>query len=186
MKDTTNLFRRVRWYQDGYAMGPVDAFFESARAAYENEDAATMTSADVRRAAFTPKRGGYDALSVDRAMDRLESAFAMRERDQFIQAHGRQAWTKQLGERAQSLYPRLVRKPGERFAAASRGMLAYDCAEVDALLDRITAFFDQGTPLTVDEIRLATFTRRSGAAGYAEGPVDAFLDRAVEVLLGVE
>ena len=186
MKDTKYLFRRVRWYKDGYAIESVNAFFESARAAYESEEPPTMTSNDVRRAAFKTKRGGYNPRAVDRAMDRLESAFASREREEFIETHGESAWLKHLGERAQSLYPRLVRKRGERFAAAPRGLLAYDCAEVDALLDRITAFFDQGEPLEVDEIRLATFTRRFGIGGYAEGPVDAFLDRTVEVLLAVD
>lgn len=47
-------------------------------------------------------------------------------------------------------------------------------------------YFDQGRPLTSEEIRQATFRRARGHGGYAEGPVDAFFDRAVEVLLGVE
>ena len=41
-------------------------------------------------------------------------------------------------------------------------------------------------PITAAEIRSATFRRARGRDGYAEGPVDAFFARAIEVLLGVE
>ena len=51
---------------------------------------------------------------------------------------------------------------------------------------RLIDYFDKGTPLTSDEVRHVTFRKASGHNAYAEGPVDAFLERAVEVLLGVE
>jgi DivIVA domain-containing protein len=59
-------------------------------------------------------------------------------------------------------------------------------AEVDALCDRLVAYFDTNAPLTAQEVRSAVFTRRKGARAYAEGPVDAFLERAVDVLLAAE
>ena len=54
------------------------------------------------------------------------------------------------------------------------------------LLDRLAAYFDEGAPLRVDEVRLAVFQPARGRKAYAEGPVDAYLGRAVEILLAVE
>ena len=48
------------------------------------------------------------------------------------------------------------------------------------------SYFDRGEPITSTEVREAEFRRRRGRDGYAEAPVDAFLTRAIEVLLGVE
>ena len=57
---------------------------------------------------------------------------------------------------------------------------------MDEVCHRLVAYFDQGQALTSEELRQLTFGRRRGADGYGEGAVDAFFDRAVEVLLGVE
>ena len=100
--------------------------------------------------------------------------------------YGQQAWMNHLAEQARSLYGRLGRPERERFAPAQSGHLGYDMDDVDVLCQRLTAYFDHGEPLTAHEIRSATFRRRHGAKGYAEGPVDAFCARAIEVLLGVE
>ena len=75
---------------------------------------------DVRRAAFDLKHGGYKTAAVDTALDRLETAFAKRAREQFVRAHGQEAWMKQLAQRAQVLYPRLRRPKGERFRPPGR------------------------------------------------------------------
>src|SRR5699024_2839454 len=57
--------------------------------------------------------------------------------------------------------------------------------EVDELCERLIGYFDHGEPLSADVVRNATFTTRKGAAGYDEGSVDAFLSRAVSVILAV-
>ena len=54
------------------------------------------------------------------------------------------------------------------------------------LLDRIAAYFDEAGELTADEIRLSTFRPKRGKKAYMEGPVDAYLGRAVEILLAVD
>lgn len=92
----------------------------------------------------------------------------------------------QLADGARTLYGRLTRPDGEKFVPAHRGRPGYEPADVDALCHRLVAYFDSGAPLTANDVRAATFRRRTGVKGYAEGPVDAFCDRAVEVLLGVE
>ena len=182
----TNMFRTAGRFRYGYAPDQVDTFFTHARRAYEGDQSEPMTGSDVRRAAFDVVRGGYVTSSVDAALDRLERAFAARERSEFVATHGQQAWMEQVAAQARTLYDRLRRPDGERFAPARRGEQAYDPVDVDALCHRLIDYFDKGTPLTSDEVRQTTFGRARGHHGYAEGPVDAFCDRAVEVLLGVE
>lgn len=183
------MFRTVSRLHSGYAPAEVDAFFDRARHVYEGEKGAgddTITGRDVRSAAFDLVRGGYVVGAVDAALDRLEAAFVARAREQFVARHGQAAWMAELADGARTLYGRLTRPDGQRFAPAGRGEPAYDRDDVDALCRRLVAYFDDGKPLTAQEIRSTTFRHRRGAAGYAEAPVDAFCRRAVEVLLGVE
>jgi DivIVA domain-containing protein len=179
-------FRTVSRLHTGYDPAEVDRYLDRARAVYEGAVEDTITARDVRSAAFDLVRGGYVVGPVDAAMDRLEAAFVARAREQYVARHGQAAWMAELADSARTLYGRLNRPDGERFAPADRGEHAYDRADVDALCHRLVAYFDHGTPLTAEEIRHSTFRRRRGAAGYAEAPVDAFCRRAVEVLLGVE
>lgn len=180
------MFRTVSRLRSGYATDEVDEFFDLARRVYEGQDAQTLAGRDVRAMAFDFIRGGYATGAVDAALDRLEAAFVARTRQEFVAAHGQQAWMDQLADGARTLYGRLTRPDGQKFGSAHRGGPGYEPADVDALCHRLVAYFDSGEPLTAQEVRSATFRRRSGAKGYAEGPVDAFCDRAVEVLLGVE
>ena len=180
------MFRTVSRLRAGYDPEEVDGFFDHARQVYEGTVDEPLTGRDVRSTAFDLVPGGYEAAAVDAALDRLEAAFVARARERFVAAHGQSAWMAQLADSARTLYGRLTRPDGERFAPAARNEPAYDREDVDALCRRLVAYFDHGQPLTAQEIRSATFRRRRGAGGYAEVPVDAFCDRAVEVLLGVE
>ncbi|GAB2991933.1 DivIVA domain-containing protein [Actinotalea caeni] len=184
MADT---FPRTGRWSSGYDVEQVDEFFEQARAAYEDDGASgtTMTAEDVRNAAFDLVRGGYDPAHVDAALDRLEAAFVQRARARHIGQAGQDAWMEEVARRATTLYPRLVRPAGERFAPPERGR-GYDRESVDALLDRLVDYFDSGAELSAAEVRSATFKSAPRDRAYAEGPVDAFLDRAVDVLLAVE
>ncbi len=180
----SDLFPKAGALKLGYHKGQVDAFFTSAREAYERPalEEGAMTSFHVRRAAFDLRRGGYAMADVDQALDRLEAALSTRLRDQFVAQYGQQAWMQMLAQRAQVLYPRLRRPRGQRFAKPSGLRRGYDVKDVDALMGRLVAFFDKGAPITPDELRTATFRRRSGRGGYDERTVDVYLDRAVEIL----
>jgi len=181
-------FPRAGLLRSGYHRGQVDAFFADARAAYERPmlDDQAVSSLDVRRAAFVLRRGGYKCSAVDGALDRLEVAFAARARDQFVRAHGQQAWMSRLAESAQALYPRLRRPAGDRFRGPVGGRRGYDAREVDALVERLIAFFDKGEPLSPEEVRAMTFRVRGGRGAYDERTVDAFVARAIDILLGVQ
>lgn len=182
----TAMFRTVGRLHQGYETDQVDTFFDHARKVYEGDAAEPLTAGDVRTAAFDLVHGGYDPVHVDAALDRLERAFVHRRRTEYVATHGQQAWMDHLAAQARTLYGRLTRPDGERFARARRGEPAYDPGDVDDLCHRLVDYFDHGQPLTSEEVRHATFTRRVGRRGYAEPVVDAFLARAVEVLLGVE
>ncbi|ROS77133.1 DivIVA domain-containing protein [Cellulomonas sp. PhB143] len=183
---TTSLFSTVKGSERGYEPDEVDTFFAQARALYEGREGRSLTSTQIQTSTFELVRGGYDTHEVDEALDRLEGAFIARQRAAYVAAHGQQAWLDALAERARTLYDRLGRPEGQKFRPAERGEPAYDTDDVDDLCDRLVDFFDRQVPLTSTEVRDTVFRRRRGTAGYAEGPVDAFLARAVEVLLGVE
>ena len=181
----SRMFRTVGALRTGYDPDQVDTFFQHARRAYEGDRVEPVTGEDVRRVAFDLVRSGYATGAVDAALDRLEAALVQRRRDAFIAAHGQQAWMDRIAELATTLYPRLVRPAGQRFAPPERGS-GYDRDAVDDLMDRVIAYFDADGDLTAAEVRSVTFPTARRAQAYAEGVVDAYLDRVVEVLLAVE
>lgn len=183
--DKTAMFPHVGRLSKGYDPDQVDEFFARARMAYEGPVTESMSGSDVRAVAFDLVRGGYLTGAVDGAMDRLEGAFVRRERAAVVRRSSQQEWMANVADRATTLYPRLVRPRGTRFAPPAHGR-GYAADDVDAVLDRLVAYFDKGAGLTSSELRAVTFRAARGDRAYAEGPVDAFLDRAVEVLLAVE
>ena len=181
----SEAFPKAGVFAKGYTPQLVDDFFEDARRAYEGGVPAEQFSSDqVRQATFTLKRGGYDIEAVDAAMSRLEAAFVQRDRADHIAVNGENAWNERVAERATTLYPRLLRPHGDRFAHPEHGS-GYNADEVDDLLDQLAAFFDDNHQITAEEIRGAVFRSSKGAKAYKEGPVDAYLGRVVEILLAV-
>lgn len=184
---TDPMFPRVRFYEKGYRPEDVDDFLQAARDAYEGGiPASEFSSATVHKAMFALKRGGYDPVAVDAALDRLESAFLSRDRADHVAVNGEQAWLDHVADRATTLYPRLIRPEGERFAHPAKGQFGYRASDVDAFMDRLARFFDDEENLRVDEVRNLAFRTAKGDAAYHEGTVDAYLARVIEILLAVE
>lgn len=177
------MFPRVKFLQTGYHTGQVEEFFDTAR--HEYESGGSMTAGDVRRAAFDLVRGGYNPATVDEALDRVEQALAVRERLAFVEEHGQEAWMEEIAQRATTLYPRLTQPEGRRFKPPARGK-GYDRTAVDRVLDRLVDYFDSGHPISSQDLRTVTFPAAPASRAYDEGPVDAFLDRAIDILLAVE
>lgn len=191
----------------GYDQTEVDEFFSRAQLAYESavtrpetgarpatanvvpdkKDPATMTAEDVRKAAFTLRRGGYVVTEVDAALDRLEDALAASQRTQLMAAQGEEAVLDELTRMAETLQGRIARPDGERFSRGIRGWeRTYDIKEVDDLCHRLDGYFNYGEEMSVDEVRRAAFRSRRGNLGYREPVVDAFLDRVVTVMSAVD
>jgi DivIVA domain-containing protein len=181
-----DLFRRARRGARGYDIEEVNAFFARAQAFYEGKSPDRMTPEHVRTVSFTQVSHGYDESAVDGALDRLDAAFTRKERATFIERNGQQAWLDKVVERATTLYDRLSRPAGEKFSSASRGKPGYDKQQVDLVCQRLSDYFNNGKPLTSTEVRHCVFAVTRGKKGYSMAPVDAFLDRALEVLVAAE
>lgn len=187
MTPVPTTFPRTGRLTQGYHVEQVDEFFARARAAYEqNGQRQTVTSADVRKVGFDLVRGGYDVGQVDSALDRLEDAFARREHEAMRQRLGEDGTLEEMTKQARALRGRLVRADGERFDRGHGFAPSYDVGDVDDLCRRLLAYFEDGEPMSVDEVRRSVFRTRRGARGYSEQQVDVFLDRVVEVMAAVE
>lgn len=184
-------FPRVPRTVKGYDVDEVDDFFYEARKAYEHggpgPSGRRLSAAEVRRVAFALKRGGYDVHEVDAALDRLEDAVAAREREQLIADGGDEALIGELTKRAATLQGRLDRPAGQRFSRGKKRLeMTYDVEDVDNLCEKLAHYFSDGQEMSADEVRRAVFRTRWGPSGYREPEVDAFLDRAVEVMVAVD
>lgn len=182
-------FDRVERSKYGYNAKQVDAFLNRARKSFEDPSgsAEPVASSDVRDVAFDPVKGGYDAHSVDAALDRLEDAFARRERDDLINSQGEEAWLRQIGKLSAILRGRLHRPDGERFRRpVKKNARSYNVQDVDALCVELIGYLENDQPLSVDNVRRAVFRAAKGGEGYEEAQVDAFLDRVVELMAAID
>lgn len=182
-------FDRVQRNEYGYNAKQVDQFLQRARVSFENPAATAqiIKSADVRAVCFDPVKGGYAAAGVDAALDRLEDAFARRERDELIEARGEDAWLREIGKLSGLLRGRLHRPDGDRFRRPSGGRgRSYNTVDVDNLCHDLIGYLEEDQPLSVDNVRRAVFRPAKGKDGYEETQVDAFLDRVVELMAAID
>lgn len=181
----STTFPRSRRSEPGYDIRQVEAFLEEARRQYdaERETDVTMTSSSIRHTSFSIHRGGYSTRHVDAALERLEDAFAGRERERAIRERGDQAWFADARETARVVLDRLSRPAGERFARVSPLAKGYNPAEVDRFTTRLARHFREDRPLSVDDVRQVAFRTRRG--GYDEAQVDLVLDAVIDVMLAV-
>lgn len=182
-------FERVSRTDYGYNAKQVDQFLQRARVSLETPAAAVhpIRSADVRSVSFDPVKGGYSATAVDAALDRLEDAFARRERDELIAERGEEAWLRQIGQLSATLRGRLHRPDGERFRRpVKKKARSYNTRDVDRLCKDLIGYLEEDKPLSVDNVRRAVFRQAVGKDGYEETQVDAFLDRVVELMAAID
>jgi DivIVA domain-containing protein len=182
-------FDRVQRNQYGYNAKQVDQFLLRARVSFETPNAADrpVKSADVRAVSFDPVKGGYAAAGVDAALDRLEDALARRERDELVAEGGEEAWLREIGRLAGVLRGRLHRPDGRRFRRPSKDKArSYNTTDVDDLCHELIGYLEADQPLSVDNIRRAVFRPAIGRDGYEESQVDAFLERAVELMASID
>ena len=142
-----------------------------------------LTAEGIRHTAFAMHKGGYAPDQVDAALERLEDAFAARERDQATRAGGEEAWMAEAEGAIEVIVGRLSRPPGTRFARTSILAVGYKRVDVDRLANKLVKYFRDGRVLTVAEVRTAVFRPERG--GYREAQVDLVLDSVVDVMLAV-
>lgn len=169
----------------GYRVAEVEDFLEDARTAYSTPAGSVdlLDSGSIRRVSFGFERGGYSVSHVDAALERLEDAFASRERETARSTMGDEAWFAQARDTAKEIVDRLSRPSGAKFSRVVFLSKGYDAKAVDAFASRLLDYFQKGLPLSVGEVRTETFRLRRG--GYREAQVDHLLDVVVEVMLAV-
>ncbi|MCU1438070.1 MAG: transporter permease [Naasia sp.] len=178
-------FPRTGRSKPGYRMRDVDEFLLAARRAYDAPPGAGagVDATTIRRAAFPLEKGGYSTVHVDSALERLEDAFALREREHAIRTSGDRAWYGETRAAAQEITARLRRPPGRRFERTGFLSQGYSPEDVDRFAERLRAYFEKGAPIRVDDVRTVAF--RSKLGGYREWQVDLLLDAVVDVMLAV-
>lgn len=180
----TTTFPPTRKGKPGYDIDEVERFLDEARRAYGASEGDGLTSDEIRHTAFrVVRRGGYSARHVDAALERLEEAFATRERERAIAEHGEEGYYRETRETAQDIVDRLARPVGQRFRRVGLLTHGYHPDDVDAFADRLSGYFQKGDPLSVDNVRTAAFRSRLG--GYDETQVDVLLDTVIRVMLAV-
>jgi DivIVA domain-containing protein len=181
---TTTPFPRVRGRRFGYDIDEVEHFLATARAAYDDKRTDPgVSSADIRRTAFSMQRGGYATAAVDAALERLEDAFAARERDRVLRRSGERAYYAEARTLAKEIIGRMERPEGHRFERTGLLAQGYRVKDVDRFAEEVRAYFEEGAPLSVEEVRAVAF--RPARNGYQEGQVDLLIDGLVEVMLAV-
>lgn len=179
-------FPKTRRNRLGYDIEQVEDFLEDARRAYTTErgEVSVIGASHIRRTAFAMQKGGYSPEHVDAALERLEDAFAIRERQRLLAERGESAIVGDQRALAQEIVDRLARPTGHRFARVSLLSSGYRRDEVDLVTDRIFAYLTEGVPLVISEVRSAAFRPQRG--GYRESQVDMLLDAVIEIMQTVE
>ena len=181
----STTFPRSRKSRLGYDVDQVEDFLEEARRAYtaDRGDLAVVNAESIRTMAFAMQKGGYSTSHVDAALERLEDAFASRERERAFSEVGDAAWYARARSAAQAILDRLARPAGQRFSRTGVLTAGYSPKDVDEFADRLVDYFQHGKPMSVDQVRTVVF--RSTTRGYNETQVDMLLDSVIDVMLAV-
>jgi DivIVA domain-containing protein len=166
----------------GYDPAEVDSFIASARAEFDRRTG-SLTAADVRRTAFTMRKGGYATPAVDAALERREDAFAQREREAAMRSGGERAYYASTRQLAKEIIGRLERPDGRRFARVGFAHIGYSVHDVDAFAHEARSYFEDGSHVPVERVRSIAFRPKRG--GYSEAQVDLLIDGLVETMLAV-
>ncbi|MBW4040645.1 MAG: DivIVA domain-containing protein [Acidobacteria bacterium] len=177
-----STFPRERNRRLGYDPQEVDHFIAVARAEFNRSDG-QLRAAHIRQTAFTMKRGGYATPAVDAALERLEDAFAVRERDLAVRGGQERAYYAGTRQLAKEIIGRLERPDGARFARVGFSRIGYSVAEVDRFAHEARSYFEDGSHVPVERVRSIAFRPKRG--GYSEAQVDLLIDGLVETMLSV-
>lgn len=143
-----------------------------------------VSSVEIRRTAFrVVRKKGYSARHVDSALERLDEAFAAREREHAIAQQGSEAYYSEIRATAQAIIDRLARGDGKRFRRVGPFTRGYNPRDVDTFSRRVSSYFEQGRSLPAETVRTIAF--RSKFRGYHEAQVDLLLDTVVDLMVAV-
>lgn len=164
----------------GYAPTDVDEFIGRARRQYEDPSQLLVSSNLARHATFALVKGGYSIAAVDTAIDRLEDSFAQKEISRQRKEQGDFALDDRLARFIESLQGRIDRPKAKRFSRAKWPLRGYSPKQVDSFCLSLERYLFSNATIVVGDVRGQLFKAKRG--GYSENQVDAFLDRAIEVI----
>jgi DivIVA domain-containing protein len=169
----------------GYDVEEVEEFLDDARRAYNAVPGAAvvLSAEDIRHTGFRMRKGGYVPAQVDAALERLEDAFATRERERAQAAAGEEQWYADTRHLAKELLDRVSRPERGRFRRVGPLTTGYHPDDVDRFADRVRRYLEEGRVLTPDDVRQVAF--RPKKRGYQEAQVDVALDSVVQVMLAL-
>ena len=174
---------RLKGWRRGYRVEDVDVFFEHIAKAVP---AGRVASGQVRSVGFGAQFGGYDVSDTDALLAEIEDGLARRERARSLAQSDQRQFTERRSALGAAVSGRLKEPRGERFPRGHGLRRGYRPADVDAMCDLLGEHFRGTRRLSADDVRSALFRPRRGRRGYREVPVDAFLDRVVELMVTFE
>ncbi|MGI4894761.1 MAG: DivIVA domain-containing protein [Janthinobacterium lividum] len=173
---------RVGGLRRGYRVREVDLFVDHLSRAVP---AGRVTSAQVRAVGFGSQLGGYDVDATDALLAELEDRLVRRERNR-ARGVDEQQWAQRQAALSAAVHGRLGEPSRERFPRARGVSRGYRPRDVDAMCDLLAEHLRGGPRLQVGDVRGVLFRPRRGRRGYREAPVDAFLDRVVELMVAFD
>ena len=182
MSAMPSTFPRERSRRLGYDPEEVDHFIAVARAEFDRAGGAL-------RAAAHPADRLHDApgrvrdRGRGRRLERLEDAFAVRERETAVRGGQERAYYAGTRQLAKEIIGRLERPDGKRFTRVGFSRIGYSVAEVDAFAHEARSYFEDGSNVPVERVRSIAFRPKRG--GYSEAQVDLVIDGLVETMLAV-
>jgi DivIVA domain-containing protein len=182
MSAMPSSFPLVRGRALGYDPTEVDQFIAVARSEFERR-VGGLRAEDRRRTAFSMRRGGYATAAVDAALERLEDAFAQRERDAALRSGGERAYYAGTRQLAKEIIARFERPDGTRFDRVGFSRIGYSVRDVDAFAHEARSYFEDGSHVPVERVRSIAFRAKRG--GYSEAQVDLVIDGLIETMLAV-
>ncbi|MEN9752526.1 MAG: hypothetical protein RL670_217 [Actinomycetota bacterium] len=173
-------FENAEKHELGYDQVQVDQMVARARAQFADERESLITAAELRKTEFDLVRGGYKIAEVDSAIDRLDDALSAIEIAAVLRHHGIGLIENVMVDAAELLLGRAARPRRQRFSSAGWPLRGYSRRQVDVLVDIIAEHISSDTKINLEQIRRVVFKSRRG--GYNEAQVDAFIDKAIELL----
>lgn len=164
----------------GYNISQVDEFLNLAREQYTVSSLDLITSLDVRTIRFQLEKNGYSISAVDAALEKLEDVFASNEYSRELLSVGHEDFEEELTNLRSLVLARCARSNKKRFTRRIWPFKGYNYKQVDLFCSQWERNLESDAQLAVRDVRTATFKSKRG--GYAEYQVDAFIEKAVELL----
>jgi DivIVA domain-containing protein len=164
----------------GYEPGQVDAVINQARVQFAEPTSNIIDAKKLRTAQFDLVAGGYQIEVVDAALDRLDDAFAQREKQRLTSTFNTVEAFDEVDKIRKLIKGRVRRPNGKKLARSGLFAKGYSVKQVDQFLGLVGLRLSGKAELSIAELRNVTFKPKWG--GYVENQVDALIDKTVEYL----